>query len=198
MKFPLFHDMYICSWYICQWAFPSLCGSSFHPLQEQKHLSPITLKIHDGWSRLGQLTISSGSGFCFSSPFCLVPHWSNGQHLKRASPLLQCLYMHCLIKPSRFLQSRLNRILLGAPVYSESYNSFTVLLCGSGRLGMKLLQCGPGSRALLPIKKAHRMRQKWGKKEEEGKLAKRKHGRKTSQGVKITGRASDPLEAPVG
>lgn len=38
-------------------------------------------------------------------------------------------------------------------MYNGSYNGFTVLLCGSGRLQMKLLQCGSRSRALLQIKK---------------------------------------------
>lgn len=156
--------MNICSWYIYRWGFPSLCGSSFHHLREEKHLlRSSTLKIPDGYSRLGQLPPSNGPNFCCSSPLCLVPHCSNNQHLKRASLLLQGFYMLCLIKPLQFLQSRLRRILLGVLVYSRSYGGFTTVLCG---WGAKLLWCGSGSCALLAIKSLHRMRQKWVNKEE--------------------------------
>ena len=121
-----------------------------HHLGEQKHLiGSGTLKIPNGYNGLVSWPVQwTWLLFLF---FCLILHCSNSQHLKRASLLLQCFYMCCLIKPSKYLWSKLSRISLGALVYSGSYNGSTIILRGSGKWEIKLPWCGSGPCALLPI-----------------------------------------------
>lgn len=178
-------------------AFPHCMAPHFTIWATETHLlSPDTLKVPDGYSGLDHMSSSNGSDCCFRSLFCLLLHSSNGQLLKRTSLLLQCFHTHCLIKRSQFLRSGLNRILLGNPVHSRSYRTFSIVFCGAGRLRTTSLWCDSKSCALLSIENVQRMIKN--EEREKEKLDKKRQVRKMGQGVKITGEASNQLEVSVG